>query len=144
MMLALEPQDLARRLLAAEAAAEKTSLSTESGVICVYEKLRRSLSVLAGVAGFRSLATRALTLAKAEAPSLSAMQVTVDGTLQGLGETELQSDKHQVGDGGVMLIAQLLGLLITFIGESMTLRLVQDTWPEAGLENWNSGDGTTA
>jgi hypothetical protein len=119
-------------------------MSTESTVFCVYEKLRRSLCALAGVAGFRSLASRALTLAKAEAPSLSPMQVRPDGSLQVLGETESQSDKHEAGDGEVILIAQLLGLLIIFIGESLTLRLVQDAWPEAGLENCNSGDGTTA
>ena len=143
-MLSLGTRDWARRLLVAEAAAGKTSMSTESTVFRVYEKLRRSLCALAGVAGFRSLASRALTLAKAEAPSLSAMQVTADGTLQELGETESQSDKHHAGDGEVILIAQILGLLIIFIGETLTLRLVQDAWPEAGLENCNSGDGTTA
>jgi len=143
-MLQLGARDLAQRLLAHEAAADKTSLTTGSALLRVYDKLRSSLCALAGVAGFRSLASRALTLAKAEAPSLSAMQVTADGTLQGFGETELQGDKHPAEDGEVILIAQLLWLLITFIGKSLTLRLVQDTWPEAVLQNCNSGDGTTA
>jgi hypothetical protein len=71
------------------------------------------------------------------------VQVASDGTLQGFNETKMQSDKLQAGDGEVVLIAQLLGLLSTFIGESLTLRFVQDAWPEAGREN-NSGDGTTA
>jgi hypothetical protein len=135
----VETRDLARRLLAYEAAADQTSLSTESTVIRVYEKLRRSLCTLAGVAGFHSLASRALTLAKAEAPSLSAMQVTADGSLQLLGETESQSDKHQAGEGGVILLAQLLGLLHTFIGEALTLRLVQDAWPNAAFDDRDSG-----
>jgi hypothetical protein len=85
-----------------------------------------------------------LTLAKAEAPSLSAMHVTGDGTLQELGQTESRSDKHHAGDGEVILIAQILGLLIIFIGETLTLRLVQVAWPEAGLDSVNSGDETTA
>lgn len=139
-MLPLETLDLARRLLASEAAADKTSLSKESAVLRVYEKLRRNLCALAGVAGFRSLASRALTLAQADAPSLSAMQVTADGSLQGLGEPESQSEKHQADEGGVILLAQLLGLLITFIGESLTLRLVRD----AGLDDCGSGDGRKA
>jgi hypothetical protein len=143
-MLPLGTRDWARRLLTAEAAAGKTSVSTESAVFCVYEKLRRNLTALAGVAGFRSLASRALTLAKAEAPSLGAIQVTADGTLQGLDQTASQSGQHEAGGGEVILIAQLLGLLITFIGESLTLRFMQDAWPEARLENRNSGDGTTA
>jgi hypothetical protein len=123
-------RDLARRLLADEAAADKTSLSTESAVLRVYEKLRWNLCSLAGVAGFRSLASRALTLAKSEAPSLSAIQIAADGSLQGLGEAESQSSKHQADEGGVILLAQLLSLLITFIGEALTLRLVRDTWPD--------------
>jgi len=143
-MLPLATRDLARRLLADEAAASKSSLSTESAVLLVYEKLRRNLCALAGTAGFRSLASRALTLAKAEAPSLSAMQVTADGTLQELGQTESRSDKHHAGDGEVILIAQILGLLVIFIGETLTLRLVQVAWPEAGLDSVNSGDETTA
>ena len=60
---------------------------------------------------------------------LSAVQITEDGSLLGPGELEPQIDKD---DGGTILIAQLLGLLITFIGEALTLRLVQDMWPEAG------------
>src|SRR5450631_3239546 len=76
VMLTLGTRDLAQRLLDQEAVADKTSLTTESKTLRVYEKLRRSLCTLAGVAGFRSLASRALTLAKAEAPGLSSMQVT--------------------------------------------------------------------
>jgi hypothetical protein len=137
-------RDLAQRLLSDEVAAEKTSLSTESALSRVYEKLRWDLCALAGVAGFRSLASRALTMAKSEAPSLSSIQIAADGSLEGLGDHESQSNKHQADEGGVILLAQLLSLLITFIGETLTLRLVQDTWPDAGLDNWNSGDGKTA
>jgi hypothetical protein len=137
-------RDLAQRLLSDEVAAEKTSLSTESAFSRVYEKLRWDLCALAGVAGFRSLASRALTMAKSEAPSLSSIQIAADGSLEGLGDHESQSNKHQADEGGVILLAQLLSLLITFIGETLTLRLVQDTWPDAGLDNWNSGDGKTA
>ena len=52
------------------------------------------------------------------------MQVAADGSLQGLDELGRQIDKDQVREGGVILIAQLLGLLLTFIGEAMTSRLV--------------------
>ena len=94
-------------------------------------KLRRPLITLAGVAGFRSLLSRALTLARAEAPSLSAIQVAADGSLQGLDELASQTDKERARDGGAILIAQLIGLLLTFIGDGLTLRLVQDVWPDA-------------
>jgi hypothetical protein len=68
-----------------------------------------------------------------EAPSLSAVQVATDGSVKGLDELTSQTGKEQAGDGGAILIAQLIGLLLTFIGEGLTLRLVQDVWPEAAF-----------
>jgi hypothetical protein len=130
-MLPLQTRDLALRLLAHADAAGKTSEPTELAAFGVCERLRQPLITLAGVAGFRSLLSRALTLARAEAPSLSVVQVAADGSLQGLDELEPQTGKEQARDGGAILIAQLIGLLRTFIGEGLTLRLVQDVWPDS-------------
>ncbi len=129
-----ESQHLAQRLLTYEAVAGENSEPAESAAFRVCAKLRRPLITLAGVAGFRSLLSRALTLARAEAPSLSAVQVAADGSLRGLDELEPQIDKEKARDDGAILIAQLLGLLLTFIGEGLTLRLVQDVWPEAAFD----------
>jgi hypothetical protein len=82
-----------------------------------------------------------LALAKAEAPSLGAMQVTADGSLQVLREAESESDKRQAGESGVILLAQLLGLLHVFIGEALTLRLLRDAWPNAAFDDCDSEDG---
>ncbi|MGZ4868444.1 MAG: hypothetical protein ACXV7C_14540, partial [Candidatus Angelobacter sp.] len=123
--------ELARRLLSYEGVKGEIFVPTEPAAFRVYEKLRRHLCALAGVAGFQSLASRALTLARAEAPNLSAVQITSDGTLQGLGELEPPIDNDEGGDG-VILIAHLLGLLFIFIGQALTLRLVQDVWPDFG------------
>lgn len=143
-MIPLETLDCARRLLACEEAAGRTAEATElkePPALRVYEKLRRSLSALAGVAGFRSLVSRALTLAKADDPSLSAVQVTEEGYLEGLGQRGSRIDDGQSEETGLILIAYLLGLLLTFIGGSLTTRLVQDVWPDAAFEECNSGDG---
>ena len=129
-----ESRHLAQRLLAYEAVAGESSEPAESAAFRVCAKLRRPLTTLAGVAGFRSLLSRALTLAKAEAPSLSAIQVAADGSLKGLDELASQGDKEEAIDGGAILIAQLIGLLRTFIGEGLTSRLVQDVWPEAAFD----------
>jgi hypothetical protein len=125
---------LAHRLLAYEAGRGENSEPAESAAFRVCAKLRLPLSTLAGVAGFRSLLSRALTLARAQAPSLSAVQVAADGSLEGLDELASQSDQEQSRDGGAILIAQLIELLLTFIGEGLTLRLVQDVWPEAAFD----------
>ena len=128
-----ESRHLAQRLLTYEAVAGETSEPAESAAFRVSAKLRRPLITLAGVAGFRSILSRALTLARAEAPGLSAVQVAADGSLKGLDELEPQIGKEQAREGGAILIAQLIGLLLTFIGEGLTLRLVQDVWPEAAF-----------
>jgi len=123
MMLPAQTRDLAQRLLACENAAGKTSEPTEFAAFSVCERLRQPLITLAGVAGF-SLLSRALTLARVEAPSLSAVQVAADGSLQGLDALRPQVDADQDGEAGIILITQLLGLLVRVVGEAMTLQLV--------------------
>ena len=117
-------RDLARSLVAGEADASTTSLHTEPATVRVYERLRRQLGAPVGTDGFQALASRALALAKAESPRLSAVQVTANGGLRGLGEVESQTDAD--GEVGIILIAQLLGLFLTFLGEATTLRLIED------------------
>ena len=119
-------RDLARSLVASEADAATTSLHTEPATVRVYEKLRRQLGAPVGVDGFQALASRALALAKSESPRLSAVQLTANGGLRGLGEVESQTDAEEDGEAGITLIAQLLGLFLTFLGEATTLRLIED------------------
>ena len=113
-------RELAHRLLAYEGVETSPSAADMHAVSRVCYKLRRPLTTLAGAAGFRSLLARALTLAKQESPVLGAWEVKSDGSLQGLNGEAAQS--------GAVLIAHLLGLMITFIGESLTLRLLHDVW----------------
>jgi len=115
----------------------------ESPILRVYEKLRLSLGEFVGVAGFQSLASRALTLARPEVPSLGTVRVAADGSLQGLGEIETQfdMDKNLAGEGEIILIARLLGLLRIFLGEALTLSLLRNAWPGEVIDNHNSAHG---
>jgi len=125
----LPPQktrDLARSLVAREADANATSLQTKPATVRVYERLRRQLGSPVGVDGFQALASRALALAKSESPRLSSVHVSANGGLRGLGEVESQTDTDEDGEAGVILIAQLLGLFLTLLGEATTLRLIED------------------
>jgi hypothetical protein len=119
-------RDLARSLVASEADAPMFSLQTEPATVRVYERLRRQLGAPVGVDGFQALASRALALARSESPRLSAVQITANGDLRGLDEVESQTDTDQDGEAGIVLIAQLLGLFLTFLGEATTLRLIED------------------
>jgi hypothetical protein len=97
----------------------------------VYDRLRLPLSKLAGIAGFRSLMSRALVMAKAELPSLVSISVLEDGSLKKLDCPE--QDRMDDGKGEIVVLAHLLGLLVTFIGEPLTLQLVRDAWPSASM-----------
>src|SRR6185312_13838809 len=102
-----EMRDLALRLLSYEAGAGSTSESVETTTLRVYQKLRQSLSELAGSAGFRALASRSLALARSEVPSLSTVQVGADGNLEGMSaiEPSIKVEKERVHEGGVVLIS---------------------------------------
>jgi len=117
-------RDLARSLVACEADASTTSLRTEPATVRVYERLRRQFGAPVGTDGFQALASRALALAKSDSPRLSSVQITANGGLCGLDEVESQTDED--GEAGVILIAQLLGLFLTLLGEATTLRLIED------------------
>jgi hypothetical protein len=113
-------RELAQRLLAYETLHANTAMADTQAVSRVCDKIRRPLTTLAGAAGFRSLLSRSLTLAKQHSPVLGGWEVGPEGSLQGVnGETE---------ESGVVQITQLIGLMITFIGESITVRLLHDVW----------------
>jgi len=112
---------LAKLLVAMENAAP--TVAYEDLATCrVCEKLRQPLVHLVGIGGFRSLLQRALTLAQRESPALSRVEVLVDGSMAGL--------EGDAVEAVPTLIAHLIQLLITFIGESLTRTLLQDIWPE--------------
>ena len=119
-------RDLARNLVACETDASTASLRTEPATMRVYERLRRQLGAAVGVGGFHALASRALALAKSESPRLNAVKVAENGGLIGLGEFESATETDEDREVGIILIAQMLGLFLTFLGEATTLRLIED------------------
>ena len=129
-----EIQDLARRLLAFEVAHDNSSDARVDVAVQVIEELRMHLIKLTGVDGFRSLLSRALTLAKTEVPSLNMIQVAADGSVKGFDGIEQSQEAGPAGQAGIVLVAHLLELLVTFIGAPLTLRLLRDTWPDASMD----------
>jgi hypothetical protein len=74
------------------------------------------------------------------------VQVAEDGSLQGLGEFESQVDIDMdlTGEGGIVLIARLLGLLRIFLGEALTFILLRNAWPREVFDDRNSAHGRKA
>jgi len=124
----------AERLLKLEARVREHGVATLPAATRVTERLRRFLSTLLGAAGFRALLSRAVTLAKHEVPELSGVVVDADGSLSGMG-VDPSRDKDELADGEVVIVAHILGLLVTFVGVALMLRLVSDAWPKASLSD---------
>jgi hypothetical protein len=122
---------LARHLLTLEAKSESAGTDARAHeAVRVCDKLRVSLTRFAGAEGFASLLRRALALARAEFPSLDRVKIRPDCSIEGL--AELSRDDGT--EAAAALTAHLLGLLVTFIGQPLTLRLVREAWPDASLD----------
>ncbi len=129
--------DFAKRLIAHETQGNKSSTTHSPVAFSVIAKLRPTLTNLMGSAGFSALLSRALVLASKKVLWLEKVQVKPDGSLQGLDELAKQIDPDEFLEGRVVLLAQLFGLLVAFIGEKLTLQLVQEVWPKLSLNDLN-------
>lgn len=136
------------RLLLAHEAGEQWDKAQEVGALAdvterALDKLRLHLSILLGSDGFRVLLRRAVTLARAEFPWLEGVQVRSDGSLDELAAAARAGISADDGEAGVSpesvaggitaVLVCFLGLLETFIGQDLTLRLLKGVWPEVNL-----------
>ena len=118
--------DWARKLIAAEVDTDSTPAQTELATLRVYERLRLQFRAPVGVDAFQALASRALSVAKSQFPSLSAVSVAANGGLRGLGTVESPLDLGEDGEVGIILITQMLRLFLTLLGETAMVRLMED------------------
>ncbi len=125
-------REIAKRLLVFESGEQSSSQANAPAVGHVCQKLRLPLSKLVGEAGSRALLARALTLAKREAEVLSQVKVTGDGNLEGW--------NGQAEGASTVLVGHLLGLVVTFLGEALTLRLLRDVWPDRTISDIHFGE----
>ena len=125
--------DLAQRLLALEASNPTAMDGDKHEAVRVCEKLRISVIRFAGADSSTALLRRALALARSDVPALQKVNVTRDGHLEGLEDVAPRSGK--VGtEAALSITAHLLGLLATFLGEPLTVRLVREGWPGAWVD----------
>ncbi len=125
---------ISRKLLAI---GSRAHASPRENAESVCETLRILLSRFAGLEGYASLLRRALVLAAAAEPSLKNISVGNDGRLRhtappeaGGGVSPVESPGLKLeGKAAAELVSQLLSLLVVFIGESLTLSLLREGWP---------------
>jgi hypothetical protein len=95
----------------------------------VTEKLRPLIATYVGRSGYHALLYRALILAREEVPWLFHVEISADGSLHNFAELAARQETAAANAGSEILLARLFELLVAFIGEILTLRLVQELWP---------------
>jgi hypothetical protein len=129
-------QVLARRVLQHEAGGRAELAALAEAAERADARLRGRLASLIGPTGYTALVARAVYLAQAEVPALE--RVTVDalateaeGGLHGVREFARATGDAGAAEAGLSaILAHVIGLLGTFIGEDLALRLIRDAWPE--------------
>src|SRR5919198_5451207 len=128
-------QVLAGRVLRHEAGGRAEPAALAEAAERADARLRERLASLIGQTGYTTLVARAVRLAQAEVPALE--RVTVDalatgaeGGLHGVREFARASGDAGAAEAGLSaLLAHGLGVLVTFLGEDLALRLIREAWP---------------
>jgi hypothetical protein len=121
---------LAKQLKAFETVGNTSANADVPAAFRTIDKLGSHFSMLMGRGGVQALHARALVLATAEVPWLAAVRVVADGKLEGLAAARATVDAADFSEGEVVLLAQIIRLLVAFIGPALTLRLISQLWPQ--------------
>jgi hypothetical protein len=95
-----------------------------------FEKLRIHLARRLGSDGYHALISRAVSLTTSKWPWVGLISIKKDGALAGFVQgTELESPAS-VLSGSVEVATCIIGLLDTFVGRELSVRLLSDLWPK--------------
>ena len=133
----------AARLLAQQILSHEAGGSTEPDVLTqaierAEMRIRSQLSELIGLSGYAALIARALRLAQDEIPALEHVTINIEkGGLNGIHDFMEVAQAHvdyprSAWAGLTAILAHVIGLLSTFIGEDLALRLIREGWPDLG------------
>lgn len=139
--LAPERWAFAERLTEWGTRGREPSQTERGAAFFVCQRLCAHLATFMGDVGIQALQSRALELATADVAWLSAVSVKADGSLGGLDAPEADVSPAEHARAAVALLARLVDLLATFIGEELTLQLVREAWPDLPLDLPGSGKG---
>jgi len=117
-------------LIRHEALVNPPSSPQRASVLPVLDKLRPLLATFMGQTGYHALILRATMMASEEVPWLSHVEIATDGRLKDYAELSAKHETDEGDNGCQVLLAHLTGLLEAFIGKVLTLRLINDLWPD--------------
>ncbi|MCP9495856.1 MAG: hypothetical protein MSG64_15515 [Pyrinomonadaceae bacterium MAG19_C2-C3] len=126
--------ELARRLLAHEAKQSRPR-GNAAAMKRACERLSEPVNSLVGAGGLRALVARALYLAKQEFAWLEGVKAdeTAVCSFSNLDEATAGQPADEASRGTAQILANIIWLLVTFIGDDIVLRLVHETWSDVPL-----------
>ncbi|MFN2239743.1 MAG: hypothetical protein ABR524_10160 [Thermoanaerobaculia bacterium] len=95
-----------------------------------HEDLAGVMVPLVGDVGLRALSSRAVHIAQRDFFSGSVRPIANDGTSDAIEAWLKQLEQSRVMEAALTMFSALGGLLGNFIGESLTVRLLQKAWPD--------------
>jgi hypothetical protein len=112
-------------------AADAQALTAAAERVC--KKLCQRLTRVVTAAGCQMLLARAVVLARTEFPFLNGVRAstTTEACLNGLQASVMDVELSTAREALTAVLASLVGLLATFIGEDLSMRLLHETWPDA-------------
>lgn len=125
---------LANWLICREMAGEDgTSLSGPEAAEQACRKLGQRLTLLVTPVGAEALLSRAKNVARADFLFVDHQpNVSVEAFTPRVRERRNAAQSCQTQDESSAVLTNLVALVMTFIGEDLTMRLLRDVWPELG------------
>jgi len=125
-------QRVFRGILAREAGARADASAIAAAARRLCERFAEQLTPLIGDAGVASICARSLHLAQRSVPGLTPVRASDqnDGPFALLQRVLEQQEPAAATEGGVAMLATAGELLASFIGESLTTRLLREAWPD--------------
>jgi hypothetical protein len=126
-------QKFARRLFAAACPAPADANDVIEVANTVFASYCTALAPLITTLGAQAFLTRAVRRAAKDYPFLASLQTRSRGVspLDGLSQAADGVDTLVVQDACISVLANMAGLLAEFIGDELTMHMLQEIWPEA-------------
>ncbi len=125
-------QRVFRRMLARDAGVDASAPAIAAATRRLSEHFARLLTPLLGDAGVAAILARALHLAQRHVPGRAQLRSPGPGNAPSIPEQQYleQLEPAEALEAAVALLTAISALLVSFIGEGLTTRLLREAWPD--------------
>ncbi|MDQ6735645.1 MAG: hypothetical protein M3Z35_16260 [Nitrospirota bacterium] len=126
-------QQIARQMIVSRMGAKPPPHELASAAVSIVETLVNTLSPLVGSIGSQALLGRSLTLTARAFPCYAEVRGAGQTLLNAVGACLQKQEPDVAMKATAALLTTYLELLATFIGERLTLQLLQAAWPDISI-----------